>query len=62
VKKAPAGIRSESGPGGRDKEGVGTGREGGYDDAAYALVEASEEDLFVDCIGGFVKVKTVVVG
>ena len=47
---------------GRDKEGIGTGREGGYDYAAYALIEASEEDLFVDCIGGFVKVEAVVVG
>jgi hypothetical protein len=36
------------------KVGVFTRRKGGYDDAAYALVEASEEDLLVDCIGRFV--------
>ena len=39
-----------------------TRREGGYDDTAYTLVETAEEDLLVDCIGGFVKVETVVVG
>lgn len=39
-----------------------TGWKGGYDDAADALVEASEEDLLINGIGGFVEVETVVVG
>jgi hypothetical protein len=34
--------------------GIGTRRKCGYDDTAYALVETSEEDLLVDCIGRFV--------
>jgi len=42
--------------------GTITRRKGGYDDAAYALVEASKEDLLVDSFGSFVKVETIVVG
>jgi hypothetical protein len=42
--------------------GIDTRGKGGYDYTAYALVEASKEDLFVDCIGGFVQVETIVVG
>ena len=38
-----------------------TRRKGGYDDTAYALVEASEEDLLVDSFGGFVKVQPIIV-
>lgn len=41
---------------------MGTGWKGGYDDAADALVEASEEDLLINGIGGFVEVETVVIG
>lgn len=41
---------------------MSTGWEGGYDDAAHALVEASEEDLLVDSIGGLVEVETIIVG
>lgn len=39
-----------------------TGWKRGYNDAADALVEASEEDLLVDSIGGLVEVETIVVG
>ena len=41
---------------------MSTGWKGGYDDAADTLVESSEENLFVDSIGGLVEVETIVVG
>lgn len=42
--------------------GTITRRKSGYDDAAYALVEAAEEDLLVDSFGGFVEVQPIIVG
>lgn len=39
-----------------------TRRQSGYDDTADALIETSEEDTLVDGIGGFVKIKAIVVG
>lgn len=40
---------------------ISTGWQGSYDDAADTLVEASEEDLLVDSIGGLVEVEAIVV-
>lgn len=42
--------------------GIDTRRKCGYDDTAYALVETSEEDLLVNCIGRFVQIQAIVVG
>ena len=46
----------------RQRLGIDTRRKGGYDYASHALVEAAEEGLLVDSIGGLVKVKSIVVG
>ena len=61
VKKAPAG-QGQKVDCLRQRLGIDTRRKGGYDYASHALVEAAEEGLLVDSIGGLVKVKSIVVG